>query len=244
MGHTEVYWGADVFTFAIFFYCTLSWIYLMCACSNPIWGLFRSIAPSSSLMKWWDLPLGCWWSGDHFLHQHNSWQSHPRQERNQLGRIYVSRGLGYDSLHNIHVAKVCLVGISLLIYLLGGGLKCNSVFQDRRNHSYHGIGDYIAVGYDQGNPLTSFSCTHTCPLVRKYKRFWYWCTYTFFRPSWVRCSTGFWTLLNRMHLYWRRLGKLICFHPRWVGNCLGPPFVVGNWPPVFQMWQLYQLGYL
>ena len=153
MGHTEVYWGADVCTFSIIFEYNLAWIYLMCACCNPIWGWFQSITLPSSLMKWWSLILGFLWGGRNCHHQHTSRWSHPRRERNQLGGIYVSKGQGYDSLCNIHMAGFCLVGIRLLIFLLGGGRKWTSGFRDRRNHSYHGLGDYISVGHARGNPL-------------------------------------------------------------------------------------------
>ena len=72
----------------------------------------------------------------------------------------------------------------------------------------------------------------------------YRCTYTLLRPCWVLCSTGFWTFLNWMYVYWHRLGKLWGFHPRWVGPCLIHPFVGGIQPQVFLMWLLYQLGFL
>ena len=70
-----------------------------------------------------------------------------------MGGIYVSRGLGYDSLRNIHVVGVCISGILLLILLLGGGRKRTSVFQDRRIHFLHEHGDCIAVGLARGNLL-------------------------------------------------------------------------------------------
>ena len=134
MGHTEVYWDADVCTSTVFFGYTLAWIYIMCTCRNPIWYWFRSITPPSSILKWWTLPLGCWWGGGHCLRQHTSRQSYPRRETNKLGGIYFSRGPGYDSLHNIHVAGFFIVDICLLIHLLAGGCKWTSGFQDRRNY--------------------------------------------------------------------------------------------------------------
>ena len=131
------YWvllGCWCLYFCNFFKYILAWIYLMCACRNTIWGRLCSIILPYSLLKWWTLRLGCLWGGWNCLHQHTSRRSHQRLEINQLDRIYVSRGLGYDSPHNIHVAGVCLVGISFLIYLLGGGRKWTLVFRNRCNH--------------------------------------------------------------------------------------------------------------
>ena len=172
----------------------------MCAFRNPIWGLFRGIILPSSLLKRWSLLLSFLWSGGHYLCQHTSRQSHTRRERNQLGRIYVSRGRGYDSLCNIHVGGVCFAGIRWLIFLLEGGRKWTFGFRDIRIHFWHGHGDCIFIGHARVNPLISFLYTHTCPLARKGKSFWYICKYTPFGPCWERCSTGFWTLLNRRYV--------------------------------------------
>ena len=139
MRHTEVYFGAYVFIFIIVFKYTLAYIYLVCAYCNPIWGWLRSIILPSSILKWWTISLGCWWGCGHYLCQHTPRWSNPGQEINQLGGIYVSRGMGYDSLHNIHVAIFCLVGFRFLIYLLGGGRKWTSGFWYRRNHLSMGL---------------------------------------------------------------------------------------------------------
>ena len=183
--------GVNMFVLLqLFFEYNLAWIYLMCACRNPICGWLRRT------LIWWSILLRCIWGGRHCIFQNTSRRSHPLRERNHLRGIYVSRGYGYDSLCNIHVDRVCIACICLLILLLAGGRKRTSGFRDRHIHCWHGHGDCIVVGHEKGNPLISFSYNHTCPLERKGKIFWYICTYTFFRLCWKRCSTGFLTSLN------------------------------------------------
>ena len=171
----------------------------MSTCSNPILGWLRSIILLSSLLKWWSIFLSCRWGGVHFLRQHILRQSRPQREINQLFMISVSRGWGYDLLHNSREKRACLKGISLLTLLLGGSRQWTARVLDRRIHFWHGRGDNIVVGHVWGNLLFLFVYTHTCPLTHIGKSFWCLCTSTFLRLCWERCSTGFWRSSNRQY---------------------------------------------
>ena len=104
-------------------------------------------------------------------------QSHLQPGWIGWGRIYVSIGLGYVSLQNIHVVLTSFSGNHLQASQPGVAHKCSCEFQSIRNPCILFPTGYTLEWHAAEIWWLEFSCTQISPLARAGTSFWYQDTY-------------------------------------------------------------------